>query len=69
MMDISCGTCVWYARHRTVRDFQLLLWLLAERVYTARSLRDASDFHAWLQECAELAGSSATFEEFFDQLT
>jgi hypothetical protein len=55
-----------------VRDIQLFLRLLAERVYTTRlstgALRDASDFRAWLVECSDLAGRSSTMREFFDLL-
>jgi hypothetical protein len=55
-----------------VRDIQLFLRLLAERIYAARlstgALRDAGDFHAWLVECSDLAGRSATMREFFDTL-
>jgi hypothetical protein len=55
-----------------MRDIQLFLRLLAERVYSARTVagpvRDASDFAAWLHECSALAGSSPTMEEFFDRL-
>lgn len=31
-----------------MREYELFLILLAEKVYTAKGLRDASDFHAWL---------------------
>jgi hypothetical protein len=51
-----------------MREYELFLKLLAERVYTAPSLRDASDFHAWLLECAALAASAATMQEFFHKL-
>ena len=55
-----------------VRDIQLFLRLLAERVYTARLstglLRDTSDFHAWLIECSDRAGRSETVRDFFDGL-
>jgi hypothetical protein len=55
-----------------VRDIQLFLRLLAERVYTARLstglLRDASDFHQWMLELADLAGTCVTMEDFFRQL-
>jgi hypothetical protein len=57
-----------------VRDIQLFLRLLAERVYTARlsttgALRDAGDFHAWLVECSDIAGRSTTMQDFFDMLS
>jgi len=52
-----------------MRDIQLFLKLLADRVYSAEPrLLDATDFHAWLFKCSELAGSSASMEEFFDRL-
>lgn len=51
-----------------MREYELFLRLLAERVYTARGLRDASDFHAWLIDCADKAGQSATLEDFFATL-
>jgi hypothetical protein len=51
-----------------MKDIQLFLSLLAERVYEA-NLSDSTDFHAWLVKCAELAESSATVQEFFDNLT
>jgi hypothetical protein len=55
-----------------MRDLQLFLKLLADCVYTARTstgaLRDASDFRVWLIECSDLAGRSATVQEFFDKL-
>ena len=57
---------------QAVREYELFLRLLAERVYSARTaagpVRDASDFAAWLRECSVLAGSSTTMEEFFDRL-
>jgi hypothetical protein len=48
-----------------MRDIQLFLKLLAERVY---HLRDASDFHAFLLKCSDLAGQCTTVEEFFSLL-
>jgi hypothetical protein len=51
-----------------MREYELFLRLLAEKVYTAHGLRDASDFHAWLIECAEKAGRAATMQEFFAML-
>jgi hypothetical protein len=55
-----------------MREYELFLRLLAERVYTARlstgRLRDASDFHAWLLECAEKAATSTSVEELFSKL-
>ncbi len=55
-----------------MREYELFLRLLAERVYTARlstgRLRDASDFHAWLLECADKAAASSTVEEFFSKV-
>jgi hypothetical protein len=40
-----------------MRDIQLFLRLLSERVYAA-NLRDASDFHEWLFKSSLLAGQS-----------
>jgi hypothetical protein len=52
-----------------VREIQLLLRLLAERVYSAQPpLRDASDFQEWLVRCSDLAGRTGTVQEFFDKL-
>jgi hypothetical protein len=52
-----------------MKEYQLFLRLLSERVYTAEPrLLDATDFHAWLFKCSELAGSCATVQEFFDRL-
>jgi hypothetical protein len=56
-----------------MRDIQLFLRLLAERALTARlasgiRVLDASDFHAWIIECSELAGRCSTMQEFFDNL-
>jgi hypothetical protein len=57
-----------------MRDIQLFLRLLAERVLTARlasgiRVLDASDFKQWLLECSEHAAQSATLEEFFERIT
>jgi hypothetical protein len=38
-----------------MREYELFLRLLAEKVYTAKGLRDASDFHAWLLAYPRLA--------------
>jgi len=51
----------------SMRDIQLFLRLLSERVYAA-NLRDASDFHEWLFKSSLLAGQCTTVEEFFDKL-
>ena len=56
-----------------MRDIQLFLRLLADRVYTARlgsgiRVLDASDFHAWIVECSDLAGRCSTMREFFEKL-
>jgi hypothetical protein len=48
-----------------MRDIQLFLKLLSERVYM---LRDATDFKEFLLRCSDLAGASTTMEEFFDRL-
>jgi len=51
-----------------MRDIELFLKLLSERVYTAQPpIRDAGDFRDWLLKCSELAGASATMQEFFRQ--
>lgn len=42
-----------------MRDIQLFLRLLSERVY-ASNLRDASDFHEWLFKSSLLAGQCTT---------
>jgi hypothetical protein len=57
-----------------MRDIELFLRLLSERVLTAKlnsgiQVLDAWDFKQWLLESAEKAGRSATMEEFFDRLT
>jgi hypothetical protein len=52
-----------------MRDIELLLKLLAEHVYTAQPpIRDAGDFRDWLLKCSELAGTSATVEQFIISL-
>jgi hypothetical protein len=56
-----------------MRDIQLFLRVLAKKVYSARlasgiRVLDASDFNAWLLECSDVAGHSATMQEFFDRL-
>jgi hypothetical protein len=56
-----------------VREYKLFLRLLADRVFTARlasgvPIRDAGDFRDWLEECAETAAVSDTFEQFFTRL-
>jgi hypothetical protein len=56
-----------------MRDIQLFLRLLAEKIYSARlasgiRVLDASDFHAWIIECSELAGRCSTMQEFFEKL-
>lgn len=50
-------------------EIQLFLKSLADRVYAAEpKLLDATDFHAWLLKCSELAGQCTTVQEFFDRL-
>jgi hypothetical protein len=56
-----------------VREYEIFLRLLAERVYTARlddgrRIRDAMDFKEWLLEASQKAGQSQTLEEFFSKL-
>jgi hypothetical protein len=56
-----------------MREYSQFLRLLAERVYDATlrdglSVRDASDFHAWLLEASETAEDSVSLEEFFSHL-
>jgi hypothetical protein len=52
-----------------MRDIQLFLKLLAERVYSAEpNLLDATDFKEWLLKCSDLAGRCSTQQEFFQQL-
>lgn len=56
-----------------MRDVQLFLRLLAQKVYSARlasgiRLLDASDFKMWLEELSESAGRCSTMQEFFDRL-
>jgi hypothetical protein len=56
-----------------MRDIQLFLRLLAEKVYTARlssgiRVLDGSDFRVWLMECSDLAGRCSTMREFFEKL-
>ena len=56
-----------------VREYELILRLLAERVYTARlddgrRIRDAMDFKEWLLEASEKARGSSSLEEFFSHL-
>jgi hypothetical protein len=56
-----------------VREHELFLRLLAERVLTARlssgiPIRDAGDFRDWLNECADTAAVSETVEQFFDTI-
>jgi hypothetical protein len=52
-----------------MRDIELVLRLLADRVYTAQPpIRDAGDFRDWLVLCSDLAGTSGTVEEFFSKL-
>jgi hypothetical protein len=48
-----------------MREYELFLRLLAERVYTAKGLHDASDFHAWLLELSKKAAEAASLEDFF----
>lgn len=55
-----------------VREYYLFLRLLAERIYTARlptgQIRDAADFHAWLEELSKIAEQSDSLAEFFKQI-
>jgi hypothetical protein len=51
-----------------MKEYELFLRLLAERVYTAKGLRDASDFHAWLMELSKKAAEAETLQEFFATL-
>jgi hypothetical protein len=56
-----------------VREYELFLRLLADRVITARfstgaRVLDASDFKAWLIECADIAAACHSVEQFFDAL-
>jgi len=55
-----------------VRDYELLLRALAERVPTARLstgfLRDAANFRAWLPELSEHAAAANTVDEFFSKI-
>jgi hypothetical protein len=56
-----------------MREYELFLRLLAEKVYTARlsngsSLQDLTDFHIWLVECAEKAARTKSLEDFFKRL-
>lgn len=62
------------AYNASVREYELFLRLLADRVLTARfstgaRVLDAGDFKAWLSECAEKAAQSGTLQEFFGSLT
>jgi len=56
-----------------MREYELFLRLLAERVFKARlasgaRVLDASDFHAWLLELSEKAARAKSLEEFFRSL-
>jgi hypothetical protein len=52
-----------------MREYQLFLRLLAERVYDVKPrLLDVMDFKEWLLKCADKVGESATVQEFFDKL-
>jgi hypothetical protein len=56
-----------------VREYELFLRLLADRVLTARfstgaRVLDASDFKVWLLECADIAAACQSLSEFFDAL-
>jgi hypothetical protein len=57
----------------SVREYELFLRLLADRVLTARlstgaRVLDAGDFKAWLIECSEVAAACETVEQFFGKL-
>jgi hypothetical protein len=56
-----------------VREYELFLRLLAERVFVGRlstgaRVLDAGDFKAWLLECADIAAACQSVEQFFDAL-
>jgi len=56
-----------------VREYELFLRLLADRVIVGRlssgaRILDAGDFKAWLTECADIAGACRSIEEFFDTI-
>ncbi len=55
-----------------MREIELFLTLLANKVYSARvngtRLNDATDFKAWLEACAVHAGHCASPDEFFAKL-
>ncbi len=50
-----------------MRDISLFLKILSTHVYAA-NLRDSTDFREWLFKLSEVAGRSATMQEFFDRL-
>jgi hypothetical protein len=50
-----------------MREYELLLRLLAERVY-ASDLRDSTDFKEWLERLSVEASNSSTVEEFFKKV-
>jgi hypothetical protein len=59
--------------NRPVREYELILRLLADRVLTSRlasgaRILDASDFKAWLLECADIAAACDTVEQFFESI-
>lgn len=56
-----------------MRDVQLFLRLLAQKVYSAKlasgiRVLDASDFKMWLEELSDTAGQCSTMRQFFDSL-
>jgi hypothetical protein len=51
-----------------MREYELFLRLLADKVYTAKGLRDASDFSAWLLALSKKVAEAASLEEFFAKL-
>jgi hypothetical protein len=57
----------------SVREYELFLRLLADRVIAGRlstgaRVLDAGDFKAWLTECADIAGACHSVEQFFDAI-
>jgi hypothetical protein len=58
----------------TMTELARFVRLLAEQMYTARlstgqTIRDASDFHAWLMEVGEIAEQSDSLRELLDALS
>lgn len=57
-----------------MREYELLLRILAERVLNAHldsgiRVLDAGDFREWLLECSEKAARSVTVDDFFSKLS